>query len=173
MRKYRIAAAAALVTAMVALAGCASIYTAPPRPGESEADIVARLGEPTHRYGEGNSHLLEYMTGPWGQATFMARIGADGRLVSYEQVLDNAHFSRIQPGKSTKQDVLHTIGAPSATSYLTLPQLEVWSYPYRESNAWDSVMHVHFDNAGIVRMLQNGPDRRRTPDMAWPMGSGL
>jgi hypothetical protein len=113
------------------------------------------------------------MTGPWGQATFMARIGADGRLISYEQVLDTAHFGRIQPGKSTKQEVLHTLGAPSATSYLKLPQLEVWSYPYRENNTWDSVMHVHFDNAGIVRMMQNGPDRRRTPDMAAPGGTGL
>ncbi|WP_249222628.1 outer membrane protein assembly factor BamE [Noviherbaspirillum sp. L7-7A] len=172
MMTYRSAAITALF-ALGSLAGCSSIYLAPPQPGESEASIVARLGEPTHRYGEGNTHLLEYMTGPWGQSTFMARIGADGRLISYEQVLDTAHFSRIVPGKSDKQEVLHLIGAPSATSYLTLPQLEVWSYPYRESNAWDSVMHVHFDNAGIVRMLQNGPDRRRTPDMAWPMGSGL
>ena len=172
MMNYRTAALAALL-AVAALSGCSTIYTAPPQPGESEAQIVARLGEPTHRYGEGNTHLLEYMTGPWGQATFMARIGADGRLVSYEQVLDTAHFSRIAPGKANKEDVLRTIGAPSATSYLTLPQLEVWSYPYRESNAWDSVMHVHFDNAGIVKMMQNGPDRRRTPDMAWPMGGGL
>ena len=172
MKNFRMAAGAALL-AMVALGGCASIYTAPPQPGEPEAQIVARLGEPTHRYGDGDHRLLEYMTGPWGQATFMARIGPDGRLISYEQVLDNAHFSRIQPGRSTKQDVLHTIGAPSETSYLSLPQLEVWSYPYRESNAWDSVMHVHFDRTGVVRMMQNGPDRRRTPGMSWPMGSGL
>lgn len=172
MNTLRSAAVAALF-ALSALGGCSSIYLAPPQPGESEASIVARLGEPTHRYGEGNTHLLEYMTGPWGQSTFMARIGADGRLISYEQVLDTAHFSRIVPGKSDKQEVQRLIGAPSATSYLALPRLEVWSYPYRESNAWDSVMHVHFDDAGIVRMLQNGPDRRRTPDMAWPMGGGL
>ena len=171
MKHYRTAAIAALF-ALATLAGCSSIYLSPPQPGESEAQIVSRLGEPTHRYGEGNTHLLEYMTGPWGQATFMARIGADGRLISYEQVLDTAHFSKILPGKSNREDVLRTIGAPSTTAYLRLPQLEVWSYPYRESNAWDSEMSVHFDNDGIVRMLQNGPDRRRTPDMAWPMGSG-
>lgn len=171
MKNYRMAAGAALVLA--ALGGCASLHTAPPQPGEPEAQVIARLGQPTHRYSEGNTRLLEYMTGPWGQATFMARIGPDGRLISYEQVLDTAHFSRIEAGRSTKADVLRTIGAPSETSYLALPQLEVWSYPYRESNAWDSVMHVHFDNAGIVRMMQNGPDRRRTPGMSWPMGSGL
>lgn len=172
MKMNRMAACAALL-ALLGATGCSSLYVSPPQPGESEAQIVARLGEPTHRYGEGNTYLLEYMTGPWGQSTFMARMGADGRLISYEQVLDTAHFSMIVPGKSDKQHVLHTIGAPSATSYLSLPQLEVWSYPYRESNVWDSVMHVHFDKTGIVRMLQNGPDRRRTPDMAWPLGSGL
>lgn len=164
----------AIAGAALLLCGCASmrLYTEPPHPGESEAQIVERLGEPTHRYGEGNNHLLEYMTGPWGQSTFMARIGSDGRLVSYEQVLDATHFSKILPGKATKDEVLRTIGAPSATSYLSLPHLEVWSYPYREADTWDSVMHVHFDDAGIVRMLQNGPDRRRTPGMGMP-GAGL
>ena len=126
MRNYRMAACAALL-AIATLGGCASIYTAPPQPGEPEAQVIARLGEPTHRYVAGDTRLLEYMTGPWGQATFMARIGTDGRLISYEQVLDTEHFSRIQPGTSTKQDVLHTIGAPSETSFLALPQLEVWS----------------------------------------------
>lgn len=162
------------VGAALLLSGCASmrIYTEPPQLGESEAQIIERLGEPTHRYGEGNNHLLEYMTGPWGQATFMARIGTDGRLVSYEQVLDTAHFAKIVPNKSTKDDVLRTIGAPSATTYFPLQQREVWSYPYREANAWDSVMHVFFDDAGIVRSLQNGPDRRRTPGLGMP-GIGL
>jgi hypothetical protein len=155
------------ISAALLLTGCASmrLYTEPPQPGESEAQIIERLGEPSHRYGEGNNHLLEYMTGPWGQTTYMARIGSDGRLVSFEQVLDAAHFSKIVPGKSNKEEVLRTIGAPSETSYLPLPRLEVWSYPYREASTWDSVMHVHFDDNGIVRMLQNAPDRRRTPGM--------
>jgi SmpA / OmlA family len=172
MKQLPILAAAG---ALLMLTGCAGmrLQTAPPQPGESEAHVVERLGEPTHRYGEGNSHLLEYMTGPWGQVTYMARIGSDGRVTSYEQVLDAAHFSRLQPGKTTREEVLHTIGAPSATSYLPLPKLEVWSYPYREAGAWDSVMHVHFDESGIVRMLQNGPDRRRTPGMGTLTGNGL
>jgi hypothetical protein len=160
--------------AAVLLSGCASMraYTEPPQPGESETQVIERLGEPTHRYGEGNNHLLEYMTGPWGQATFMARIGSDGRLVSYEQVLNTEHFAKIVPDKATKDDVLRTIGAPSDTSYFPRQQREVWSYPYREANTWDSVMHVFFDDQGIVRSLQNGPDRRRTPGLGMP-GSGL
>jgi hypothetical protein len=29
-------------------------------------------------------------------------------------------------------------------------------------------MSIHFDNGGIVRRLQNGPDPRRDPDSRWP-----
>ncbi len=98
----------------------------------------------------------------------MARISADGKLISYEQVLTAQKFASIKIGESTKDDVLRMIGAPSETTYLTLSQLEVWSYPYKESGTWDSMMHVHFDNAGIVRKMLNGPDPRRDPDERFP-----
>src|SRR3569623_944681 len=101
----------------------------------------------------------------------MARIGPDKRLISYEQVLTTQKFATLQIGKSTKQDVLHTVGAPSDTSYLSLSDLEVWSYPYRESNVWNSIMHVHFDRNGIVQKLLNTPDPRFEPD--WRMPNGI
>lgn len=151
-------------------AGCATFGTAPVTVGEPEQAVIAKLGNPTHRYQDGKDHLLEYAHGPWGQQTYIARIGADGKLVSYEQVLTTQKFASIKVGQATKDDVLRTIGAPSETTYLTLSQLEVWSYPYKESNTWDSMMHVHFDNAGIVRKMLNGPDPRRDPDERFPFG---
>jgi hypothetical protein len=57
--------------------------------------------------------------------------------------------------------VLHTLGRPAETSYLSRQKLEVWSYRYKESGVWNSMMHVHFDDDGIVRMMQNGPDMER------------
>lgn len=149
-------------------AGCASFGAAQLHAGDSEAVVLAKLGAPSHRYPDGKNHLLEYMSGPWGQTTHMARIGPDGRLISYEQVLTTQKFAEIKPGVATKNDVLHRIGAPSDTSYLSLSELEVWSYPYKESGVWDSIMHVHFDHNGIVRKMQNGPDLRRDPDARWP-----
>jgi outer membrane protein assembly factor BamE (lipoprotein component of BamABCDE complex) len=152
------------------LAGCASFGNPPIQAGEPEQQVITALGTPTHRYQDGKDHLLEYMRGPFGQQTYMARIGPDGRLISYEQVLRSDKFASIKVGQATKQDILRTIGAPSETSYLTLPQLEVWSYPYKEAGVWDSMMHVHFDNAGIVRKMMNGPDPRRDPDTRFPFG---
>jgi len=152
------------------LCSCSILMPAAVNPGDTEADLIARRGQPTHRYQDGKDRLLEYAQGPWGQQTYMARIGPDGKVISFEQVLTSQKFSTIKVGISTKQDVLRTIGSPSETSYLPLSGLEVWSYPYKESGAWDSVMHVHFDKAGIVRKMLNGPDPRRDPDLHFPFG---
>lgn len=152
------------------LSGCAIFQTPQAISGEPESAVLARLGQPTHRYQDGKHHLLEYATGPWGQQTYMVRIGADGKVISFEQVLTTQKFASIKIGQATKDDVLRTIGAPSETVYLPLSQLEVWSYPYRENDVWDSMMHVHFDKAGIVREMMNAPDLRRDPDTHWPFG---
>lgn len=137
------------------LAGCAG---PPPLPGQPLADVVARLGQPSASYAVGDGTQLEYATGPWGQQTYMARFGPDQRLLSYRQVLDSNTFNQIQLGKSTRQDVLLLIGHPAETSYLPRQKLEVWTYRYKEANVWNSMMHVHFDQGGVVRMLLGGPD---------------
>lgn len=162
---------AALFAAIAtSLAACGVFKPVTLYAGEPEAEVIAKLGQPTNRYQEGKDQLLEYAKGPWGQKTYMARIGPDRRLISYEQVLTTEKFSTLKIGEATKNDVLRTIGAPSETSYLSLTDLEVWSYPYKESNAWNSLMHVHFDRAGIVRKMLNGPDPRFDPDSRFPFG---
>ena len=149
--------------------GCASFLMPPIQPGEAESSVIAKLGQPTHRYADGNDHLLEYASGPWGQRTWMARIDSDGRLVSYRQVLNADGFGTVDVGRSNKDDVLRKIGAPSETSYLPLVQQEVWSYYYKESGAWDSIMHVHFDQRGIVQRMLSGPNLRFDPDRQFPL----
>lgn len=143
----------------LSLAGCA--IGPPPLPGEPQEEVLAKLGKPSTVYRLPDATLLEYATGPFGQFTYMARIGAGGRLTSYEQVLTDAKFATIKVGIATKEDVLHTIGRPAETSYLSWQKLEVWSYRYKQSGVWDAMMHVHFDHAGIVRMMQSGPDEDR------------
>lgn len=152
------------------LAGCAALMPAPVNVGEPESEVIAKRGQPTHRYQDGKDHLLEYSLGPWGQRTYMARIGPDGKVISFEQVLTTQRFGTIKVGQATKDDVLRTIGSPSDTSYLRLRDLEVWSYPYKESDVWNSIMHVHFDKAGIVQQMMNGPDPRFDPDLRFPLG---
>lgn len=136
--------------------------------GSTEAQVIAARGNPTHRYRVGNEELLEYRHGPYGQKTYMARIGPDGKLISFQQVLTDEMFATIKIGAFTKEDVLHTVGAPSDRAYFPLSQLEVWSYPYRQYEVWDSFMHVGFDHGGIVRKMETTPDIRFRNDLFGP-----
>lgn len=130
-----------------------------PSIGDTRDAVMAKFGPPTAVYAEPAGQVLEYATGPFGQQTWMAHIGEDGRLAAFEQVLTGPRFATLKIGVATKDEVLRTLGRPAEHSYLALPDLEVWSYRYKENGVWDSMMHAHFDRAGVLRMMQNGPDR--------------
>lgn len=150
---------AILLTTQVLLAGCAGIAGGPPpQPGEPLAAVVARLGQPSAVYPLADGQELEYATGPYGQQTYMARFGADGRLRSYQQVLTGEQFATIKLNSARHEDVLRAVGRPAEVSHVHLNNYEVWSYRYKEAGVWNSMMHVHFDQDGIVRLMQNGPD---------------
>ena len=139
------------------LASCVSLNYSPPTIGMTEQALIAKSGTPTARHQDGPDSLLEYSS-PWAQYTYMARIGADGRLKSWEQVLTTEKFATVKVGQTTKPQISRTFGKPAETTYLHLSKLEVWSYRYKEGGVRDSMMHVHFDNGGVVRMMQSGPD---------------
>jgi hypothetical protein len=148
----------ATLSVLLGLCACAGMGGTPPAPGETEQAVTARLGQPTSVYTVGEQRVLEYARGPMGQTTYMATFGPDGRLLQYEQVLTDAKFGTIKVNRSTRDEVLHTLGRPAEVSQLPLRELEVWSYRYKESGVWNSMMHVHFDRDGVVRQLMNGPD---------------
>jgi hypothetical protein len=147
-----------ILSLALCLGGCAGLIRTPPMVGDSIDTVKLKLGTPTAVYSAGPEQLLEYATGPMGQYTWMAHIGADGRLTRYEQVLTGQKFATIKVGVATKADVLRTIGHPAEESYLPLRDYEVWSYRYKEDDVWNSMMHVHFDRKGVVQMMLNGPD---------------
>jgi hypothetical protein len=154
---------AVLALPVFLLPACAGLGGPALQPGAAEADVVARLGRPTHVYQEGDARLLEYMHGPMGQTTDMARIGPDGRLQSIEQVLTMEKFAAIVPGKTRQEQVLRTVGAPSEIRYYRNVGMNGWNYPFKESNTWDSMMTIYVDSAGLVQRMENGPDPRRMP----------
>jgi hypothetical protein len=149
----------ATLCAALALTACAGpLFRQAPIVGEPVSAVTAKLGQPTGAYALPDGQMLEYATGPMGQFTFMARIGADGRLVSYEQVLTGEKFATIKIDRATKEDVLRTVGRPAERSHVAMRNYEVWSYRYKEAGVWNSLMHVHFDQSGVVRQMLNGPD---------------
>ncbi len=146
-----------LLIPFLVLTGCASIFTTP-SPDTPVEEVIALKGQPDAEYREGDTRLLEWSVGPWAQYAYMARIGPDGRLISYEQVLTREKFGTIQLNRSTKNDVLKTVGHPTETDFLPLIDREVWAYRYKEEGIWNSMMYIYFDKQGIVRRMENGLD---------------
>lgn len=156
--KYRRIASIFVVT--WALSACAMLQPVQLMPGESESQVIAKLGRPIARMPDGKQHLLEYSRNPWGQEIYIARFDQNNRLISYEQVLTVEKFATIKPGVTSKTDVLRTFGHPSQTVYFSRLQLEAWTYPYKEYGVWNSEMNIYFDNNGIVKKTENGQDLR-------------
>lgn len=145
------------------LSGCANMFGPPPMPGDTAEVVQAKFGQPTGTYQDGADTLLEYARGPLGQYTYMARIGPDGRMRSFEQVLTGQKFATIKLGRDTKQSVLRIIGRPSKQVRYFSVDGDVWQYRYKENDVWNSVMDVQFDRNGVVQALVNGPDEEREP----------
>jgi hypothetical protein len=157
----RTAALTALValSLSVSLSGCAQLFRQPPPPGATVAEVTAALGQPAASYPEPDGgQALEYRGQPMGQFQHMAHIGADGRLLSYEQVLTSENFGKVKVDHWTKDEILRHFGRPAEVSAVGFHNYEVWSYRYKESGVWNSMMHVHFDQQGVVRQMLNGPD---------------
>lgn len=78
----------------------------------TEAQVRDRFGVPGMEWhNDDGSITLEYARGPEGLKTWMITLGPDRVLQKIEQVLDDAHFARIQPGMS-EQEVRRLLGKP-------------------------------------------------------------
>jgi hypothetical protein len=144
--------------ALLSLSACALLREPPPL-GTPLAGVTAALGQPAAVYPEPDGgQVLEYRGQPMGQFQHMARIGADGKLASYEQVLTSRNFARVKVDQWTKDDILRNFGRPAEVSRVAFHNYEVWTYRYKEDEVWNSAMNVHFDEQGVVRQMLNGPD---------------
>jgi hypothetical protein len=151
--------ALAAVAAALTLSACAPMLRQAPPVGAPLAEITARLGTPDAIYPDtGGGQVLEYRGQPMGQFQYMARIGPDGRLVSWDQVLTSENFAKVKIDQWTKDDILRHFGRPAEVTRVHFHNYEVWSYRYKEAGVWNSLMSVHFDQQGVVRQMLNGPD---------------
>lgn len=148
---------------VVLLAACAGYSGSNLKLGSSTLpEVMASMGEPSLRWKDSDGgEQLAYPRGPAGTQTFMVFMGADGRLERIEGVLDMAHFSRIEPGKSDKAAVLRLLGPsqPQWTEYFKARDELVWEWRFCDS--WNQVARfdVLFDaTTGIVRTTYQRPD---------------
>lgn len=147
----------------LALAACASYDGAGLRPGASGDEIRSAMGEPGTIWREADGGATwEYVRGPQGLHTYMARLGSDGRLREIRQVLNTGTFASIRPGTTTREEVRRLLGAPARELYFALKGEQVWDYRYfDEASRYDYAFSVHFDSLGVVSGTVTTPDDPR------------
>ena len=88
-----------LLALVAVLGGCAVLKEPTATPGQTEAEVLARLGQPTSRYTlPAGAQRLEFATGPYGRTTLMVDLGSDGRVTASQQVLTEANFANVREG---------------------------------------------------------------------------
>jgi hypothetical protein len=160
LRSPRATLRAAPVAGVLLLAACASHPDAL-RIGMTSAQLDAQFGKPAAERREGNDDIRIYTSQPLGQRASAAHV-SDGRVTAIEPLLNTQHFAQIAVDDWTKKTVFDHFGPPAEISRTRL--YLVWSYRYREAEAWDSLFSVMFDETGKVRQTQNGPDPMHMPE---------
>ncbi len=140
--------AAAVLALSVLPGGCANFSAI--SPGDTAHSVEARVGPPAAMWkNPDGSEVWEYPQGFYAVQTFMIDIGPDQAVSTVRQVLDEAYFSRIQPGMS-RDDVRRLIGRPREIWYFPPRDEETWTWRYYDINY--RFFNVLFDrSAGTVR----------------------
>ena len=139
---------------LIAVAGCAHPDLL--RTGMTRDQLDARFGRPAAVRHDPDGDVRIYSSAPLGQRASAVHLDANGVVFRVEPVLNTEHFATIVVGRWTEEQILTHFGRPAERT--RIPGYAVWSFRYRESEQYDSMFHVMFDQAGIVRRTENGPD---------------
>jgi hypothetical protein len=141
------------------LAACAT--PAAMQPGMDQGQVVAALGRPAAIFElpEGGQRF-HYPQGGIQQQAWMLDFDRDGRLIANNQVHSDVFFAKVRIDQDSQQDVLRLLGPPAWTEQYPFNGLTGWIYPYAPNPMWAFVTTVMFDQAGIVRRVEGGPDPR-------------
>lgn len=144
-----------IASTTLALSGCATYGPGDLGTGRTEAEVRARLGEPTDRATlPGGTTRLDFGRGPFGPHTWRVELDPAGRVATVTQLLTEARFDRIAPGATTAE-VRDRIGLPSERRGGWRDVGEVWSYRFESPLCrWFQVWLVD----GRVREAAYAPD---------------
>jgi len=153
----------ALACALV-LAGCAHPWnTVDIAPGTSREQVIARAGQPVRVLPlAGGGQRLQYTLQPLGRYAFMVDLDAAGRVVSARQVLTQASFERIEPGRWSRDDVEREFGPPAMVDHVASFQGDVLTYRWAERNE-PMFYYVYVDPHGVVQRAHPGMDFINSP----------
>lgn len=157
MTTYRWIALSAIVATTV---GCAQITSV--KPGTALTTVEKQFGAPTTLCaGPDGTKRAIWSQQPMGQYAFATNVDAQSRVSEFEQILTDRSFNQLGQGVWTPEQVRCAFGPPESIDKVGLPSnlKIVWSYRYRQSDVWNSLMYVFFGTDGkVVTEHYPGPD---------------
>ena len=146
-----------------ALAGCAGLGGRTLVPGQSTAaEVEAKWGPAAEKHAHPDGETVYYYPQlPHGRVTYAARIGADGRLVAFEQRLIEENIAKVVRGRSTAAEVRDLLGPPYQPMRFVRMERDIWTYPMRiPADPTPKWFLVQLSLDGIVRetYLMDDPD---------------
>ena len=120
------------VCVAAALSACATFDGRSLVPGQSSAAEVERvMGAPAEKRQVAGETLFYYPRQPFGRKTFVARTGADGRLIALEQRLTDENIAKIVPNTTRAEQVRDLLGPPYAAGHYARLDRNIWTWHMR------------------------------------------
>ena len=128
-------------------------------PGTTLDEARAKLRKPTGSYPlAGGGTRLQYSNQPFDQSVWNADFDTQGKLAGVEQMMTDAAFAGVRPGKDTQNDVLRDFGQPAYVYQYKLVDEGAWMYRYFTYGGFKAAMFIYFDPAGVVKRTETGLD---------------
>ena len=142
------------------LSACANMADIPP--GTSLQEVEAQFGQANFSCpaADGGQRLI-WTQQPYGQYAWGTNVNAAGITDRIEPLLTDQHFNVLAKGVWTPEKVQCEFGPPAEISQVGLPSVRqtVWSYRYKQSKVWNSLMYVYFGkDKPVVTRFHPGPD---------------
>ena len=133
-------------------------------PGTPREAVIARMGQPYRVLRMQGGERLQYSMQPVGQFAWMIDVDAAGKVVRSRQVLTEAGFNRIEPGKWTREDVEREFGPPAQIDGVASWDGPIMTYRWRDAQRSDMFYWVYLDRGGIVRRAHPGMEFINAPN---------
>ena len=133
-------------------------------PGSARQTVLERMGPPHRVVPLANGERLQYSLQPMGRYAWMVDLDASGLVVQSRQVLTEANFHRIEPGKWTREDVEREFGRPAWVDGVASWKGPIMTYRWRDAGNGDMFYWVYLDERNVVRRAHPGMEFVNTPD---------